>query len=494
MKVDYEKFPDIPPGCQLNYNKNTGLYQVFRESRRIDPETGTKKVVRETIGSIRDGVYRPGENYLLRKKNAELEAEVARLRRLTMKVSKADRQTDDNAEKVETRVAEAIKTSEMDFRRAERTHINMAPIALAALMSALSGDSDAVMIENYLKIHRDFFEKYLPNSAFDNVSHDTIRRAFMLVEPKKFGDFYVQMTFNLIRQTERRIVAADGQAVRASARLGKDGALKGTQMLMNFFDTGSRVCLAHEVIDRKTNEISVGHKMVENLALSGSIVTADAMSCQVNFVNAVMGAQADYLLSLKGNQEACWQEVMTLFGSVEESRIQWHRTGYELAHGRIERREVAILPGALLSKPMTSKWLGLREGSVVRLRTVSTNKRSGQKTDTYSYYITSILPTQDNAGRIYEAIRSHWAIENNLHYMLDVYWNQDRMQASNPTYISNRSTLNKLALAMLEHYRFWLWNTGREQDFDAISIKTLQGRCRKPEVTIECLAAGLGFL
>ena len=370
MKVDYEKFPEIPEGCQLNYNKKTDLYQVFREKRTVDPETGEKKIVRQTIGSIRNGVYRPGENYLLRQKNEELQKEVDKLRRLAKKVPQSCRQTDINAENVQSHVTQAIKSSELDFRRADRRRINMAPIALAAVMSALGGESDAVMIENYLKTHRDFFEKYLPGCDFENVSHDTIRRAFMLVEPKKFEEFYLQMTSGLVFQTKRRIVAADGQAVRATARTDKEGMLKGAQMLMNFYDASSRVCLAQQIIERKSNEISVGYKMVESLALAGSVVTADAMSCQVNFVNSVIQAQADYLLSLKGNQDSSWQEVMYLFGAADESQIKWHKTDYELDHGRIEKREVAVLPGALLSKPMLTKWNGLADGSIVRMRTI----------------------------------------------------------------------------------------------------------------------------
>lgn len=495
MKVDYAKYPDIPPGCQLNENKKTGLFQVFRERRVRDPETGKNKVIRETIGSIRDGKYRPGENYLLRQQNQELLRKIEQLESQVRLVPKLNHETAHQSKKVQGRVEIALENSNLDQRKASRIKIPMSSIALAAMMSALGGESDAVLIEDYLKLHQDFFKKYMPDCHVEDISHDTVRRNLMLIDPKRFADFYTDITSNLIKQVQVRVVAADGQAVRATGRKTKDNPLQhGAQMVMSFYDTSNRVSLMQEVIDKKTNEISVGFKMIESLALAGSIVTADAMSCQVRFVDAVLDAQADYVLSLKGNQDASWNEVICLFAKTHESQIKRYQTDLELDHGRIEQRTVDVIPGKLLPMVMLQKWNGLSYGSVVRVRTVVTQKATNQTSDGYLYYITSMPPYEENVERIYEAIRAHWGIENNLHYMLDVYWRQDSISATKPSYIANRTALNKLALAMLEHYKFWLWNTGRVNDLDDLSIRALQARCRKPEVAIECLAAGLGYI
>ena len=83
-------------------------------------------------------------------------------------------------------------------------------------------------------------------------------------------------------------------------------------------------------------------------------------------------------------------------------------------------------------------------------------------------------------------------IENQLHWCLDVRFNQDRMQANNPNYIANRSALNKLALAYLQNYRYWLWDHGKEKNL--LSINILQKRCSEPKIAMECIACGLGVI
>ena len=498
MKVDYEKFPDIPQGCQLNENKKTGLFQVFREHRVKDKETGRTRVVRETIGSIRDGVYRPGENYLLRQRIAELEKICAgKASGQPSGRTEAASETGRQAVEVQSCVATAVEKTGIDSRRKSRIQVSMPFIALAGLMCALGGESDAVRISDWIRTYRDFLERNLPEGMVEAVSHDTVRRCLMLVDTKKFEEFYEEMVYRLVRHTQNRVIAADGQAIRATGlRRRDDGMQHGARMVMSIYDTNSRVCLAYRLIDKKTNEITVGPQMIKRLSLSlaGSVVTADALSCQVNFVNAVLDADADYLISLKGNQELSWNEVRARFALTDESNMLRHSTDFELAHGRIEKRTVDILPGKNLSRPLITKWRGLAGGSIVRVRRDAVYKSTGQETRQDRFYVTSIPPYEENAERIYEAIRAHWGIENNLHYMLDVSWNQDAVFAKNPCYITNRSALNRMALAFLENYSFWLWDTERSEGKEPLSISAVQARCRKPEVAIECLAVGLGYV
>ena len=261
-------------------------------------------------------------------------------------------------------------------------------------------------------------------------------------------------------------------------------------MLMNIFDANARVCLVHRLIPKKTNEMTVGPELLASLDIRGAVVTADAMNCQVRFVTRVLASGADYLISLKGNQDKTNSEAINLFATTHEDRIVTYKGEVELAHGRIEQRTIEILPGRLASPMLKEKWQGLESGSFVRMRKVVTNKKTEQTSDEYSYYVTSLSCCQDCARRILSVVRAHWTIENNLHWVLDIYWNQDRMQASNASYISNRNLLNKLALAMLEHYRVWLYDKGLVPDNRDISIPALQARCANPKYAIECLAAG----
>ena len=101
-------------------------------------------------------------------------------------------------------------------------------------------------------------------------------------------------------------------------------------------------------------------------------------------------------------------------------------------------------------------------------------------------------PCASVAQKLYSIIRSHWAVENKLHWVLDVNFNQDRMQATDENYITNRAALNKLALAMLEHYRYWLWETGVVDTLP--TIRQMQMRCRNFDEALQCIACSQGLL
>ncbi len=498
MKVDYAIHPEIPEGCSLNLNKKTGLSQVYRERRVVDPATRKVKVIRDTIGSIRDGKFKFGENYLLRQKNKELEEENAKLKAslsASEKLNNISASTKANAEAVTKQVTKVVAATKLDRRNPTRILIPLAPLSLAALMTALQGATDAVVIQDFLMHNKEFFIRYLPELNIDTLSHDTVRNALLLSKPSAMQSFHQKICANLVRELSLRVFAVDGQALRGSGRRTKDKpGLHGAQMMMNVFDANNRLCLASKLIPKKTNEITVGPAMLADLDINGGVVTADAMSCQVDFTNAVIEGGANYLISLKGNQDRTLQDVRCHFAEADESNLFKYDPEVELDHGRIEERHIRVLPGRFLSKELLGKWTGLRFGSAVEMHKITINKKTGERSEETSFYITSIAAAYDSTQRIYEVLRAHWRVENNLHYMLDVFWHQDRMRASDPHYLANCSMLNKTALAFLENYRYWLWNNGQIDSMEDVSIKTLQKRCQNPRVALECLAAGLGLL
>jgi predicted transposase YbfD/YdcC len=482
MKLDPAKYPGLPPGSQGNYNNRTRTYQVFLEGQFRSPWCKTH---RQSIGKIdREGKFSFSQNYLLQQKLHLIETVAA----------ERDEVEEQPIKTVVESFDHVIADSDLETRRAQYCSVPMTALMLGSLMQALTGDTDCVSIGDFITRNKDFFNKYIPGCNFENVSHDTVRRALMVIEPARFENFYLSTINQIVtRSLCYRVVAADGQAVRASGRTSEGNpTMHEASMFMNFYDTSNRVCLAQRRIEKKTNEITVGPAMVECLDLRGCVVTADAMSCQVNFVTAVI-KQGDYCISLKGNLDACWKEVSHLFASAHEDQIQKWQTKWEADHGRIEQRTVSMLRGTLLSKVIRDKWPGLSGGSVVKVDKQSTKKTTNRTTNETRYYITS-LPTKDpeTAKNVGEIIRAHWGVENNLHWMLDNLFRQDRMQADNPNYLTNRCALNKLALALLENYRFFLWNKRGESP--QLSIQLLQQRCRDPRVAIECIGYALGWL
>lgn len=227
--------------------------------------------------------------------------------------------------------------------------------------------------------------------------------------------------------------------------------------------------------------------------VAGAVITADAMSCQLSFVETVLKRSANYCVSLKGNQEKSWNEVRRLFVDTHPDQILKLELPVELVHGRIESRTYSIIRGSLLSKVLREKWDGLQDGCVVKVSSGTVIKNTGQESFEDRYYITSLPYNKTTVEDIAKVIRSHWAVENNLHWVLDVNFLQDRIQGKDEAYISNRVGLNKLALAMIENYRFWLWDTNRVKG-QMMPVKATQQRCRKPELAMECLACSQGFL
>lgn len=499
MKVDYEKYPQIPQGCQLNENKRNGTFQVFKEVKvaSAGQSGGRTKYRRISVGVIRNGVFKMNRTY-------ELEQELGKLKEQNQLLKSQETERDNSYQqkladketnqKVSQQVEQIVEEVQLDDRDTMKSSTRMSHLALLSLMSALAGETQCSLVADYCQSHRQFFEENFPLILQEAPSQETVRRALMLVEPKKFQDFYYRMIEGLIKQQKevRRIICADGQAIRATGKTTiEDPALRGAYMLMNIYDHSNRVLLCQNLIDKKTNEISVGPNMIRSLNVDGAVITADAMSCQVRFVEAVLSSGADYLLSLKGNQDASFKEVQNLFVTSHKDHIYNFSGEIELDHGRIENRQIEIISGKFLSKILKDKWPGLAEGSLVRIHKVVTKKTTHVSSDEYSYYISSIAAGPKTVKTIGDIVRAHWSIENRLHWMLDMYWSQDRIQAKNPNYIANRSQLNKLALAFIENYRYRLWE--RSGDKKLLSVKTVQSRCRNPRNAIECIAMGLGI-
>ena len=495
MKVDYEKFPQIPPGCQLNPKANRpGEYQVFREIRCRNAD-GTSGVERESIGVLRGDTFTFSKIWLERQELRDLREENRKLREALGENRLPEIEKMQNLSgQIHSRVQAVAEEAELETRNASRIVCPLEPIVVGALVSALSGASSTRDIAQTIRNNKSGFSTYFKDFPDCDISDDTVYRAFMRVDAQRFDAFVRRILEPMVRKSPYRIISGDGQAIRATALAGteEERAADRAYMLMNFYDSTNRVCLAQQLIEKKTNEITVGPKMLETLDIRDAIITADAMSCQVGFVTAVIAGGADYCLSLKGNQDRSWSEVSHLFATTHEDQIETYTAETELAHGRIECRSVSVIRGALLSKTITAKWPLLAEGSIVRVRRFTENKRSGKKTGEDSFYITSILPLAGAAEKMHSIIRSHWAVENNLHWVLDVNYNQDRMQAIDKHYITNRSALNKLTLAMLEHYRFWLWD---KKLVDTLpSIRQMQMRCRNFDEALQCIACSQGLL
>lgn len=281
----------------------------------------------------------------------------------------------------------------------------------------------------------------LPNGI---ASHDTFARVFRLIDTPALENACHRWLASLVGRIEG-VVAIDGKSVRGS-RDGKKHPLH----IVSAWASEHSVLLGQVRTADKSNEITAIPELLRLLSIEGCIVTIDAMGCQKSIARDIMASGADYVLSLKNNHPhlclsvAAWFEQGLADGSGKQAcsyRLEPAQSG----HGRIEQREhwVTTLPGYL--QRATKAWEGLQTIAMVRRQRHIGGKISSED----SYYLSS-LPMSAGAEAIARAARSHWAVENQLHWSLDVGFREDACQVRKDNAPANFACIRRMALTQLK--------------------------------------------
>ena len=455
----------IPTGCRLNWDKRTNRYYVFKSTYVYDPKIKRGREKRTQVGIVVDGKFSYAKSYLLKQRVHSLEE----------KINSAD-----NRKAVQT-VRTACEEEISDTRQAGKVVYPLAYVYLVSLLSSLSGQTNCVQIADYWKNNRPALESIFEDFPKQDISHDTVRRLLMLIDPDQFQSFYGKLVKPLMHQFTTRVVAVDGQAVRATKSL----AQKNGKYILTFYDTDNGIALGQKLIGEKHNEITYAADMVEGLDLRGSIVTADALNTQEKFATKLIEQGADYCLAVKQNQKTLYYDIRLCFVERLETRTL-EIEKIELGHGRIETRRISVLPGNALKAGHLKKWIGLEEGTIIKATTDVVNKASGQISSLDRYFICSLNWSDPHiAEQCARAVRRHWGIENDLHYVLDVDFYQDRTQCKNANYLQNRVLLNKWALGVIRQaQRQEENNTGKT----AKSVKRYMAQFNTPRIALEALS------
>jgi len=204
------------------------------------------------------------------------------------------------------------------------------------------------------------------------------------------------------------------------------------------------------------NEITAIPELIDLLYIKGTTVSIDAMGCQKKIVESIRMKEADYLIAVKNNQKSLYEEIENLFVITKPSSEQlWN----DIDHGRAEIRRCQVINDLTFLDERKS-WKDLY--GVVKIETEITEK-SSQKTRTETrYYITS---SKAEAKVLNEMIRGHWSVENNLHWMLDVVFNEDQSRRRIGNSAANFNIIAKIALALIE--RVPLKRSKRQRRFKA---------------------------
>jgi len=278
-------------------------------------------------------------------------------------------------------------------------------------------------------------------------SKDCVRRVLSRLKPDAFAKcFAAWVAESLSTGAEGRLVAVDGKTLRRSHDR-KNGL--GALHVVSAWASEAGFSLGQLATDEKSNEITAIPDLLDSIDLEDAVVTIDAMGCQKEIAAKIVEKKGDYVLALKGNHEKLHDAVRDHFDALHEADFEGsgclRRRTSGKGHGRVEQRWCYQTPLPDAIKPLAAGWRGLTTIGQV----VSITQRDGKETSEVRYYLSSLKP---GVKRFAEAVRGHWAIENSLHWVLDVTFREDESRSRDRRLAENLAALRRLAIGLLKKH------------------------------------------
>src|ERR1700691_4806668 len=304
-----------------------------------------------------------------------------------------------------------------------------------ALCTLLPGGEDCTDMAEFALAKLGFLRGFL-KLKHGAPSHDTFSRLFRLLDPEQFRDCFQRFMAGFAEACQG-VVAIDGKVLRRSF---DKASGKSALHMVSAWGCEQRLVLAQLATDAKSNEITAVPQLLKLLRLEGCIVTADALNCQREIARQVIDQKGDYALALKGNQATLHDDVATFLDD-PETQLSVSKSTVDADHGRIETR-TSMVSTDIEWLQENHDWPGLAAiGKIVRIR-----EAADKTTTDTAYYLLSTPMAPERFG---EVVRSHWAIENRLHWCLDVTMNEDRARNRMDSGPQNLAVLRHMALNLV---------------------------------------------
>lgn len=327
---------------------------------------------------------------------------------------------------------ESVVDPRMDRNRRHK----LVDILVLALCGFLGGCESWVDVEMFGISKQEWFEKFLdlPNGI---PSHDTFGRVFALLDPQQLLQVLQQFVQAVVGHLQGKAVAIDGKTLAGS---GECTTGKQALHLVSAWATEQGVVLGEVASADHSNEITAMPQLLRLLDIRGAVVTIDAAGCQKAIARQVRDQGADYVLAVKGNQKNLQEVVQLQLGPGRSKVARWKLRTREKNHGRTERRTYTAMAAPIA---VSRHWPDAQ--SIVRVRRETTYQ--GKTTQEVRDFVSSLPPEVE---RLAALIRGHWGIENQLHWSLDVTFNEDQSRIRQGHAAENAALLRRLALSILK--------------------------------------------
>ena len=324
-----------------------------------------------------------------------------------------------------------------------RSHINqlhnLVDILLIGIISVICGAETWKQMVDFAYSKEEFLKKFL---KLENgiPSDDTINRVFSAIDSNQFENCFMEWVNSISEITKGQVIAIDGKTLCGA----KSKGVKSPVHMVSAWANENNLVLGQVRVNDKSNEITAIPELLDKLMIQGNIITIDAMGTQTDIVEKIIKKEADYILAVKENQKQLLEEIIDEFKFSKEIEVDTH---IDIGHGRIETRKCSVISNFLFIENKNEKWKKLNQ--VIRIESIREFKNSDKPTEKSTrYYISSL---ENSANQYQKNIRSHWGIENKLHWTLDVGFSEDSSRKRNKNAAQNYSVLLKIALNLLKN-------------------------------------------
>jgi predicted transposase YbfD/YdcC len=328
-----------------------------------------------------------------------------------------------------------------DPRAAHSIEHKLIDILIITICATICGANDWEAIAQYGRTKQDWLKTWLelPNGI---PSPDTFNRIFARLKPEELQRCFIGWMQAVQTVTEGELLNIDGKTLRGAKEAGNSRSLI---HMVSVWSASQHLVLAQQKVSEKSNEITAIPALLKLLSVRGCLVSIDAMGCQTEIAKVIIEQGADYVLALKGNQGDLHTDVSQLFTSARKQDFkniehQFHSI-VETGHGRMETRRYWTMGNTeyLLG---AQKWSGLRSIGMVE----SQREMNGKVSIEQRYYILSL---ESDVHRFAAAVRSHWSIENQLHWILDVGFAEDAAQSCSGYSSENLAVIRHIGINLL---------------------------------------------